>query len=90
MDNTTKAEFKVATREEAIEKYREWFKHAVNNNPLVAASIDKIREAHTDGRDINLVCYCKPAACHGDVIEEYLEHYFIGYDDERHELPSLL
>ena len=24
------------------------------------------------GEDINLVCFCKPKACHGDVIKEYI------------------
>jgi hypothetical protein len=57
----TKAEFKVATREEAVEKYREYI---LNNAELMS----KIHEL----KGKVLGCWCKPLACHGDVIIEIL------------------
>lgn len=48
------------TREEVIEKYRKWI---VTKPDLV----DKIKK-ELRGKD--LVCFCSPRACHGDVVLE--------------------
>lgn len=45
------------TREEVIEMYEQWLFF----NPLLTNSLHELR-----GRD--LVCWCKPAPCHGDVL----------------------
>lgn len=50
---------KDGTREEVIEKYREW----ILNNPKLQADLWTLR-----GRD--LACWCSPKACHGDVLLE--------------------
>lgn len=50
---------KDGTREEVIEKYREW----ILNNPELLADLWSLR-----GRD--LACWCAPKACHGDVLLE--------------------
>ena len=55
----TKAEIQVATREEAITKYREW----ILNKPELLAALHELR-----GKVLG--CWCKPAACHGDVLAE--------------------
>lgn len=52
----------VATREEAIEKYRDYFLET----PELLDSLDELR-----GKVLG--CYCKPLACHGDVLVEFLE-----------------
>jgi len=75
----TKAEHKVATREEAIAKYREWFERARLNDETVYHMLNRMCEAHVAGVDMNLVCYCAPKPCHGDVIKEYLEEYAKRY-----------
>jgi hypothetical protein len=75
MDNT-KAEHKVATREEAVEKYSEWLERARMNNPLINTYLDRIaRQAKTD--NVNLVCFCSPARCHGEVLKKVLESEFL-------------
>lgn len=56
----TKAEFVVPTREESVTKFREWF---LSQPELVAAAKAELR-----GKD--LICWCKPASCHGDVLLE--------------------
>ena len=71
----TKAEVRVATREQAIEKYRTWFEHARMNSVEVHGLLERMVAAHLAGIDINLVCYCAPKPCHGDVIKEYIEEY---------------
>lgn len=53
------AQFKVATREEAIQKYKEW----LNNQPELLANLHELR-----GKVLG--CYCYPAACHGNILAE--------------------
>jgi len=53
------------TREGCVQAYREWFHEKVENDP-------EFRQAVKDLRGETLGCYCKPKACHGDVIVEYL------------------
>lgn len=55
----TKAEFQTASREESIEKYREW----IMTQPQLLERIHELK-----GK--TLCCFCKPAACHGDVLAE--------------------
>ena len=57
----TLAEIKVASREEAIEKYREWIK----TQPELLASLEELRGKR-------LGCFCRPKTCHGDVLLELL------------------
>lgn len=59
----TLAQFKVETREEAIEKFREWF---LSQPELVAC-------AKVELKDQILGCWCKPLACHGDVIARIID-----------------
>ena len=56
----TLAQFKVATRAEAISKFREWF---LAQPELVAAAKRELR-----GKILG--CWCKPLACHADVLAE--------------------
>lgn len=50
-------------RAEVIEKYKTHLQHS----PNLIASLGELK-----GKD--LVCYCKPAACHGDVLLELANH----------------
>ncbi len=64
----TLAQHKVATREEAVARYREWLDEKIRTeDPAVMAALKAIQ------KDSVLVCWCKPAACHGDVIAEALQ-----------------
>lgn len=61
MENT-QAQFKVETREEAIEKYREW----ILTKPHLLKRLPELK-----GKKLG--CYCHPKACHGDVLVELIE-----------------
>lgn len=54
----TLATFKVSSREEAVAKYEEW----LCSQPELMSAI----KTELSGKD--LVCWCKPAGCHGDVL----------------------
>jgi hypothetical protein len=65
-DKKTKAEFIVANREEAVEKYREW----ILKRPDLLRDLRELK-----GKTI--ACWCKPKSCHGDVLVELAD---AGYD----------
>lgn len=50
------------TREEVVEKYENY----ARSDPKIMASLDKL-----EGRVLG--CFCKPEACHGDVLVKLLE-----------------
>ncbi len=53
------------TREDVIEKYKLYFKETYINNPSKLKELKSLKNKR-------LGCHCKPAACHGDVIAEFL------------------
>jgi hypothetical protein len=61
----TRARFQVASREEAIEKFREW----VVKQPHLMLSLGELR-----GKVLG--CFCKPEDCHGDVLAEIVNDKF--------------
>lgn len=56
----TRAQFRVETREEAIAMFREWLR----------GQPELVERARRELRGKVLGCWCKPAACHGDVLVE--------------------
>jgi hypothetical protein len=50
---------KDGSRKEVVEKYRDW----IMDQPHLLANIDTLKGKR-------LGCFCKPAACHGDVLAE--------------------
>lgn len=53
------------TREDVIKKYKEYFETELLTDPEKRKSLLSLR-------GYRLACHCKPLACHGDVIAEYL------------------
>lgn len=60
-DKETLASHIVGSREEAMNKYREYLS---NNQEL----LDSLHEL--DGKVIG--CFCKPKSCHGDILIEFI------------------
>lgn len=65
---------KVDTRLQAVNNYLQYFLDQYKNNNEFKEIIDAMVEAHLAGEDMNLVCYCAPYACHGDIIKKFIEH----------------
>ena len=57
----TKAQYRVNTREEAIESYRHWLWKEIQAGRITIPMLLAL-----DGK--RLACYCKPQSCHGDII----------------------
>lgn len=55
------------TREQSIEKYHKWFYKQICSDPFFKKAVLTLK-----GR--RLGCWCKPLACHGDVIVDYIEN----------------
>ena len=53
-------------RDSVIEKYRVYFLERIKRDESFRLSVESLR-----GKV--LACWCRPLACHGDVIVEYLE-----------------
>lgn len=62
--SNTKAKFICSNRKEAIKLYREYITNGDGKHLL--------NDLH-ELRNKNLVCFCKPKACHGDVLVELLQ-----------------
>lgn len=63
---TTKAEYQVHTRDEAVAKYKEYFLRRIEHDPEFYNAVMKLK-------DKVLGCFCKPQSCHGDIIAAYLD-----------------
>ena len=61
----THAREQVSSREEAIERYEEYFFNRLEHDEEFLIEVLKLK-------DKTLGCYCKPKSCHGDVISEFL------------------
>jgi len=57
-------------REAILRKYKEWF-YSPENSYLRDSAYHSLH-------DKILVCYCKPLACHGDVIVDYIDNLHFG------------
>lgn len=74
----TKAMYVVRDRDEAIDRYSDYFDIMYGSNKAFTSIIDEIYEKYKNGEDVYLECYCKPPQrCHGDVIVEKLRKRLI-------------
>lgn len=55
---------------DAVDRFAAQFPHAMGDP--TRALLDMILLFVRQGFDVTLVCWCKPAPCHGDVIAKYL------------------
>lgn len=71
--NTTKAKFKCDSRESAITKYEEYILNEIKyDNLIIMNELIRILDL-SKYKNINLVCFCAPKGCHGNVIKNILE-----------------
>ena len=70
------------TRDEVIAKYRVWLNDQLHENEAVGRELSRLADLAHAG-DLNLVCWCAPQKCHGDVVKSCLEwmNSIREYDD---------
>lgn len=54
-------------REKAIKLYKDWLLRVGLKNPVVCQAFDEL-VAKAKKEELNLICWCAPKACHGDVL----------------------
>lgn len=54
-------------RGSTLDRYREYFYKRIENDPIFKSRILELKNKR-------LGCFCKPNACHGDIISEYLNN----------------
>lgn len=70
----TKAKFRVQTRQEAIENYESYIRKQIEQgNKEIIDELNRIIELMKIKNKVFLVCFCKPASCHGDIIKKVLK-----------------
>lgn len=72
-DRKTKASVVCDSREESVEKYKQHLIESIETKVKpITDELNRIFKLAKED-DVNLVCYCSPKLCHGDVIKEILE-----------------
>lgn len=65
-------------RGEAVIDHEKWFRaEMANPDSKVRAEVIKLAERVASGEKLALICYCKPLACHGDVLAKAI----LGYSE---------
>lgn len=64
---------KVADRQLACHLHAVWFNKNWDKDPLIISELARIVRLEQEYGCVNLVCFCKPQACHGDTIAAFLE-----------------
>lgn len=58
------------SREEVIEKYRQWLRREYRNGGVVRMELNKLAWRHMKNKSIVLGCWCAPQACHAEFIRD--------------------
>lgn len=62
-----------ASRATVIAKYQDWIQEKITaGDGSVMLALANIANRHQAGESIRLVCFCKPQACHGDIIKDVI------------------
>ena len=61
------------TRTMVIAKYRLWLHERMQRDTPQWRAVYALARRHWAGEAVTLVCWCKPEACHGDVLKETIE-----------------
>lgn len=68
------AEYKVATREESIERYKTWVWDHYRDDEYFRICLHALVRSYLRSEEIILVCWCDPLPCHGHILKEIIEN----------------
>lgn len=60
-------------REGCLARYKTWFFSELKKNGRVRNEIEYLVKYAQSHKELVLLCYCKPLACHGDIIKAEIE-----------------
>lgn len=65
------------SREESIRRYTTYLlNHCKEDDNPIYIEIQRLVNLIKEGKDINLVCWCHPLPCHGDIIKKVVEKLY--------------
>lgn len=56
-----------------IQRFKQWCWKEYHNNPTYKEKLDSLARRVKNGENIELVCFCKPNSCHGDVLKNFID-----------------
>jgi hypothetical protein len=68
---------KDGTRDEVVKMYEDEFESRLTE-PAFRNELVQIYKLLKSGKKVALMCYCKPARCHGDIVKKFLENNLKG------------
>ncbi len=68
-------------REGVVEKYRIWLWQEYKKKSGVYQELVRIKDKVIKGEEVELVCWCSPQKCHGDVIKKCVEWMIKSQDN---------
>lgn len=71
-------------RGKVIDEYKDWLFDALQAESPQLKELRRLIGIHNENDVLNIVCYCAPRACHGDIIKLAIESEM--YDDYEEEL----
>ena len=63
----------VSTREEAVEKYKDWLREQWSKAGPARRELERLVKLYKQTGRLDLICWCSPAPCHGDFLAEVIE-----------------
>jgi len=66
------AKWKVASRDEAVDKYREWLLEMLTMENETTEAYRELVQSYRDFGGLVLSCWCAPKRCHADVLKEMI------------------
>lgn len=68
----TKAEVVVPSRDEAVERYRQWLRTQWQQGGSAKAELVRLARLYKSTGKLTLVCWCAPERCHGHILAEVI------------------
>jgi len=75
---------------ENLNKYLAWLREEYNKRGEVFAELMKVVNWEKGGKNIYLVCCCKPKACHGDIIKDAAEAVVKQHKEQEDKRPRVI
>jgi hypothetical protein len=71
-------------RDDCLDKYRVWLLEQMKSNTPARRMLFELIELARAG-DVNLLCYCKPKKCHGDILKYLIDTFLELESSSQHE-----
>jgi len=77
------------TREQAVAAYIPYLVEASHSSGPIVEALHDIAARVQKGEHVKLVCYCKPKACHGDVVKSLVLRHLAMWEMQKWESSSI-